>query len=64
MSPLVRAVDNGWFASTVSIRCQQSGGNVRLLHLTRLFRCALQAAAYAHAEARQWISAGPSPLPA
>ena len=56
---------NGWFASAVTIRSGHGpSATVRELRLTRLFRCALQAAAYAHGEALQWISAPPSPAPA
>ena len=56
--PLVKLFDNGWFASSVSIRPGPgSAGTDRILRLTRLFRCAKEAAAYAHAEALQWINA-------
>lgn len=66
VAPLVKALDNGWFASSVSIRTgatseSHDGATHRVLRLTRLFRCAKQAAGYAHAEALQWISATPSP---
>ena len=54
--PLVKPFDNGWFASSVSIRSGPAGTD-RVLRLTRLFRCAKEAAAYAHAEALQWINA-------
>ena len=56
--PLVKPFDNGWFASSVSIRSDAgSAGTDRVLRITRLFRCAKEAAAYAHAEALQWINA-------
>lgn len=63
VSPVVNALDNGWFASAVSIR---SGGGAapRVLRLTRLFRCAKQAGAYAHTEAANWIAAPPRRLAA
>ena len=61
VSPLVKAAGNGWFASSVSIRSGAGSGTTdRVLRLTRLFRCAKEATAYAHAEALQWISASPS----
>lgn len=66
VSPLVKASDNGWFASSVSIRSGSGSATTdRVLRLTRLFRCALEAAAYAHAEAMRWISAAhPRAFPA
>ena len=58
VSPLIRALDDGWFASSVSIRSGHGAATTdRVLRLTRLFRCAQQAATYARAEALQWISA-------
>jgi hypothetical protein len=58
VSPLIKAVENGWFASSVSIRSGCGRGTTdRVLRFTRLFRCAKEAAAYAHAEALQWIGA-------
>lgn len=58
VSPLVRALDNGWFATSVSIRSGRGAATTdRVLRLTRLFQCAQQAASYARAEALQWISA-------
>jgi len=63
VSPLVRASENGWFASSVSIRSGSGSGTTdRVLRLTRLFRCAREAAAYAHAEALRFISASHRPL--
>jgi len=47
----------------VTIRCGAGqGGTVRVLALTRLFRCATAAATFAHAEALRWIRA-PGALP-
>lgn len=58
VSPLVKGLDDGWFASSVSIRSGRGSATTdSVLRLTRLFRCAQQAAAYARAEAQQWISA-------
>lgn len=58
VSPLVQALENGWFASSVSIRSGTgTAASDRVLRLTRLFRCALEAAAYARSEALQWIAA-------
>jgi len=61
----VKTLENGWFASSVSIRSGTGSGTTdRVLRLTRLFRCARQAAAYAHDEAHRWISGSASPLAA
>jgi hypothetical protein len=58
VSPLIRAIGNGWFASSVSIRSGSGAGTTdRILRLTRLFRCAAEAATFAHAEGAQWIDA-------
>jgi hypothetical protein len=60
VSPLVKASENGWFISSVSIRSGTGSGTTdRVLRLTRLFRCAKEATTYAHAEALQWISTPP-----
>ncbi|WP_236598672.1 hypothetical protein [Ramlibacter monticola] len=56
VSPLIKILENGWFASSVSIRSGSGSGTTdRVLRLTRLFRCAKEAAAYAHAEGMRWI---------
>jgi hypothetical protein len=56
VSPLVKTVDNGWFASSVSIRSGSGSATTdRVLRLTRLFRCTTEAALFAHSEALQWI---------
>lgn len=65
VSPLVKVLENGWFASSVSIRSGSGSGTTdRVLRLTRLFRCADQAAAHADAEAMQWINASRLPVAA
>lgn len=65
VSPLIRALENGWFASSVSIRSGSGSGTTdRVLRLTRLFRCAKEAANYAQAEAVRWISASRHLAPA
>jgi hypothetical protein len=49
----------------VSIRSGSGSATTdRVLRLTRLFRCVREAAAYANAEAAQWISATGRPLAA
>jgi hypothetical protein len=63
VSPLVKVLENGWFASSVSIRSGCGSATTdRVLRLTRLFRCTREAAAYARAEALQWITAAQGPL--
>lgn len=61
VSPLVRALENGWFTSAVSIR---SGTTDRVLRLARLFLCAKEAANCARDEALRWIAAAHRPVPA
>ena len=58
ISPLIKALENGWFASSVSIR-SGSGRQTsdRVLRLTRLFRDAQSAADYARCEGLQWVGA-------
>lgn len=61
ISPLTRALDNGWYACSVSIRCGSGRGTTdRVVRLTRLFRDKLAAGEYAIAEGLRWISAGAS----
>ena len=56
ISPLTRALDNGWFACSVSIRSGSGSATTdRVVRLTRLFRDRIAAADYALAEGRQWI---------
>lgn len=63
VSPVIKALENGWFAGSVSIRSGAGTGMTdRVLRLTRLFRCSRQAAAYADAEAVQWINAARLPV--
>ena len=58
VSPLIKAANDGWFASSVSIRSGSGRGTSdRVLRMTRLFRCAREAAAYAHEEGLRWIGA-------
>lgn len=56
VSPLIKALGDGWFASSVSIRSGSGTATTdRVLRLTGLFRCAAEAATFAHSEALQWI---------
>jgi len=63
ISPLTKAVDNGWYASSVSIRSGSGSGTTdRVVRLTKLFRSQLQAAEYALQEGLQWIGMRPQGL--
>ena len=65
ISPLTKTLENGWFACSVSIRSGSGSATTdRVLRLTRLFRCAREAAAFAHTEALQWINFSRAPLAA
>jgi hypothetical protein len=56
ISPLTKALANGWYACSVSIRSGSgSATHDRVLRLTRLFRSKVAAAAYATGEGLQWI---------
>ncbi len=56
ISPLIRMVENGWYACSVSIRSGSgSGTHDRVLRLTRLFRDHIAAVSYAIAEGLRWI---------
>ncbi|MBK0393793.1 hypothetical protein [Ramlibacter algicola] len=56
VSPLVKCLGNGWFASSVSIRSGSgSGTSDRVLRLTRMFLSVPEAVAYARAEGLRWI---------
>ena len=58
ISPITKALENGWYACSVSIRSGAHSGSARhdrVLRLTRLFRCQLAAARHATAEGLQWI---------
>jgi len=58
ISPLIKALENGWYACSVSIRSGSGRGTSdRVLRLTRLFRDPLSAADYARGEGLQWIGA-------
>lgn len=60
ISPLVKILDNGWFAASVSIRSGSgSGTHDRVLRLTRLFQTKLAAVHYAVAEGLQWAAHRP-----
>ncbi|HVZ44238.1 MAG TPA: hypothetical protein VHA82_10555 [Ramlibacter sp.] len=61
ISPLTKALENGWFACSVSIRSGAGSMTTdRVLRLTRLFRDRCVAAEYARSEGLQWIRAGTS----
>jgi hypothetical protein len=69
ISPLVKLLENGWYAASVSIRSGSgSGTHDRVLRLTRLFRDRVAALQYATAEGLQWIGhrspAGAAGMPA
>ena len=69
ISPLVKVLENGWYAASVSIRSGSgSGTHDRVLRLTRLFRDRVAALQYATAEGLQWIghrsTAGAAGMPA
>ena len=56
VSPITKALENGWYACSVSIRSGAAGArHDRVLRLTRLFRCQVAAVRHATAEGLQWI---------
>jgi len=56
ISPLTKALDNGWFACSVSIRSGSGSATTdRVVRLTRLFRDSIAAAEYAVEEGLRWI---------
>ena len=56
ISPLIKLLENGWYATSVSIRSGSgSGTHDRVLRLTRLSKSRLAAVRYAIAEGLQWI---------
>lgn len=58
ISPLTKALENGWFACSVAIRSGSGGGTTsRVVRLTRLFRDRCAAAEYALDEGLRWIGA-------
>jgi hypothetical protein len=62
VSPLVKALEDGWFSSSVSIRSGSGSATTdRVLRLEQFFRSATEAAAGAHAEARRWIDDSRAP---
>lgn len=62
ISPLTKALDNGWFACSVSIRSGSGSATTdRVVRLTKLFRDRLMAADYARSEGLQWIGAPLAP---
>jgi len=62
ISPLIKALENGWYASSVSIRSGSGSATTdRVVRLTRLFRDCGEAADYARREGLQWIGAGSAP---
>lgn len=58
ISPLIHALEGGWFACSVSIRSGSGSATTdRVLRLTRLFASSLAAADYARGEGVQWVAA-------
>ena len=56
LSPLTRPLDNGRYASSLSIRSGSGRGTTdRVLRFIKTFRSDAAAAEYALAEGRQWI---------
>jgi len=63
VSPLIKALENGWFASSVSIRSGSGSATTdRVLRLTRMFQSSKEAAHYAHAEGVRWIGDSRAPM--
>lgn len=61
ISPLTKALENNWFACSVSIQSGSGAATTdRVLRLTRLFRDRLAAAEYAVQEGLHWMA--PRPL--
>ena len=59
ISPLVKPLENGWYAASVSIRSGSgTGTHDRVLRLTRLFKSKLAAVQYAIGEGLQWVAHG------
>lgn len=58
ISPITKALENGWYACSVSICSGADSGSARhdrVLRLTRLFQCRIAAARHATAEGLRWI---------
>lgn len=65
ISPLTKALENGWYGCSVSIRSGSGRGTTdRVVRLTRLFRDRVAAAEYALAEGLRWIAGAPAARPA
>ncbi|MBC7603445.1 MAG: hypothetical protein H7255_12405 [Ramlibacter sp.] len=65
ITPLTRAVDNGWFACSVSVRSGSGSATTdRVLRLTRLFQDKAAAAQYAVSEGMRWLDARNQPMTA
>ena len=64
ISPLTKALENGWYACSVSIRSGSGRGTTdRVLRLTRLFRDRVAAAEYAMGEGLRWVAGVPAGTP-
>jgi hypothetical protein len=62
ISPLTKALENGWYACSVSIRSGRGRGTTdRVVRLTRLFRDRCAAAEYALQEGLQWVGISTRP---
>lgn len=56
ISPMIRLLENGWYACAVSIRSGRGQGTTdRVLSLTGVFRDSVAACDYAVGEALQWM---------
>jgi hypothetical protein len=63
ISPLTKALENGWYACSVSIRSGSGTGTTdRVVRLTKLFQSQPQAAEYALREGLQWIGKPPAAM--
>ncbi|WP_298923310.1 hypothetical protein [uncultured Ramlibacter sp.] len=61
ITPLVKLMEDGWYATSVSIRSGVgSGTHDRVLRLTQLFRDRLAAIHYATGEGLQWVGNKPA----
>jgi hypothetical protein len=64
VSPLTKALENGWYACSVSIRSGSGRGTTdRVVRLTRLFRNRIAAAEYALQEGLRWVASPGSAAP-
>jgi hypothetical protein len=63
VSPIIRMLDNGWYATSVSIRSGSGQATTdRVLRLTRLCRSKVAAVEYAIGEGLAWIGAPRVPM--